>query len=73
MRKSGDVEIDELSYALMIRINQRTVILGGDGHLTSAWQDIYENCKTAISNCAVLKAPHHGQESGFHKENGQKQ
>lgn len=56
-----------MSYALMIKINQRKVILAGDGRSTPCWKDIYENCKNDISSCAVLKAAHHGQESGFHE------
>lgn len=66
--KKQVVEVDEMSYALMIKINDRKVVLAGDGRATPCWENIYENCKDEILNCAVLKAPHHGQESGFHKE-----
>lgn len=67
-RESHEVEIDEMSYALMIRINKRKVILASDGRASPCWDDIYDNCKNDIKNCAILKAGHHGQEAGFHEE-----
>ena len=67
-RKKHEIEIDEMSYAFMIQINSRKVILAGDGRATPLWQDIYDNCKLAIAGCAVLKAGHHGQEAAFHED-----
>jgi len=67
-RKSYEVEIDDMSYALMIKINERKVILAGDGRASPCWDDIYKECKSDIENCAVLKAGHHGQEIAFHEE-----
>jgi len=67
-RESHNVEIDEMSYTLMIRINQGKVILAGDGHAAPCWNDIHDNCKKEIENCAILKAGHHGQEASFHEE-----
>jgi len=67
-RESHEVEIDEMSYALKIQINENKVILSGDGRASPCWDDIYQNCKNQIKNCSVLKAGHHGQEAGFHEE-----
>ena len=67
-RKRHEIEIDEMSYAFMIRINSRKVILPGDGRATPFWQDIYDNFKAAIRGCAVLKAGHHGHEAAFHED-----
>ena len=41
-RAADAVEIDEMSYALSIRVNSRSVILAGDGRATPTWNDIYE-------------------------------
>ena len=67
-RDSHEVEIDEMSYGLMIRVNKRKIILPSDGRKNPFWNDIIENCKDEIKNCSILKAGHHGQESGFHEE-----
>lgn len=66
-RDVKDVEIDEMSYTLMIKINDRKIILAGDGRATPCWDDIYENCKDKIRTCSILKAGHHGHESAFHE------
>lgn len=67
-RESHKVEIDEMSYALLIRVNKRKVILAGDGRDTPCWNDIFENCKSDIKDVAVLKAGHHGHEASFHED-----
>lgn len=68
-RRDADVvEIDEMSYALSIRVNSRSVILAGDGRATPTWDDIYENCKDVLNTCYVLKAGHHGHECSFHED-----
>ena len=66
-RKRADVEIDEISYMLVVRINTRKVLLAGDGRATPAWDSVRDNCDADIRNVAVLKAEHHGQESAFHE------
>ena len=67
-RDSDKVEIDEMSYAISVQVNSRSVILAGDGRATPAWNDILDNCKNDLSSCAVLKAGHHGHECSFHEE-----
>lgn len=67
-RESHKVEIDEMSYNLMIKINERKVILAGDGRATPHWDDIYNSCSNKMEGCAILKAGHHGQELSFHEE-----
>ena len=66
-RKKADVEIDEISYMLIVTINGRKVLLTGDGRGTPVWESVCDNCYSAIHNVSVLKAGHHGQESGFHE------
>lgn len=67
-REKHEVEIDEMSYTLMIKVNDRKIILASDGRATPCWNDIYENCKEEIKNCTILKAGHHGHEASFHEE-----
>jgi beta-lactamase superfamily II metal-dependent hydrolase len=67
-REPQDVEIDEMSYCLVIRVNERKIILPSDGRSSPFWEDILANCKSSIQNCAVLKAGHHGHECSFHEE-----
>jgi competence protein ComEC len=66
--KKNPVDIDEMSYALSIQINQRSVILAGDGRSEPVWNDIFANCKNILKFCKILKASHHGHECGFHEE-----
>lgn len=67
-RDKTAIEIDEMSYALAIKINSRKLILAGDGRADPVWNDIHDNCKDDIKNCTVLKAGHHGQEASFHED-----
>lgn len=67
-RSKHEVEIDEVSYALSIKVNNRRIILAGDGRATPTWDDIFTNCKPHLVCCTILKAAHHGQESGFHEQ-----
>jgi beta-lactamase superfamily II metal-dependent hydrolase len=55
------------SYVLKVTHAGRTVILPGDAE-TAAWESIlYKPGAKAIS-CDILKASHHGRESGYHEE-----
>lgn len=67
-RDVKDIHIDEMSYALLIKVNSRKIILAGDGRATPVWEDIYANCKSQLKNCTILKAGHHGQEASFHED-----
>lgn len=67
-RESQDIKIDEMSYGLVIRVNERKIILPSDGRSSPFWEDIHANCKKLIQNCAALKAGHHGHECSFHEE-----
>jgi len=67
-RDANLVDIDEMSYALAIQVNSRSVILAGDGRASPTWNDIYDNCKDVLKTCYVLKAGHHGHECSFHED-----
>lgn len=54
------------SYALWLQYGEYKVILGGDCN-EAAWQSIWQNYGSHL-RCNVLKASHHGRDSGFHTE-----
>ncbi|MGB0757354.1 MAG: hypothetical protein ACPGO5_02765 [Patescibacteria group bacterium] len=66
-REAHEVDIDDLSYALLLKIGPIKVVFAGDGR-EQVWNDIVENCGSLIQNTHILKAGHHGHESGFHEE-----
>lgn len=66
-KKKDPVEIDEMSYALLICFNNIKILLAGDGK-ERTWKDIFENCEKDIKSIDILKAGHHGHESAFHED-----
>lgn len=65
-RKPHEIDVDYISYALLLKINDKKIIFAGDGK-EDAWNDIFENCAADIKNCHILKAGHHGHDSAFHE------
>lgn len=55
------------SYVLKITHAGRTVILPGDAE-SAAWHSILDNPGPGAIACDILKAAHHGRESGYDKE-----
>lgn len=60
--------VHKACFVLKITHAGTSVILGGDADQT-CWQDIYD-CykKTDFLKADILKASHHGHESGYHKD-----
>ena len=58
---------NNVSYVLKITYGGRSVILPGDAE-AAAWTSMLENPGEAALNCDLLKAAHHGRESGFHQD-----
>lgn len=56
---------NRLSYVLRLRHANRSVILGGDAD-EDVWQDIVRIYGLGLK-CDVLKASHHGRDSGYHR------
>jgi competence protein ComEC len=54
------------SYALWMQYGNYKVVLGGDCN-EAAWQTIWEKYGANL-RCNILKASHHGRDSGFHLE-----
>jgi competence protein ComEC len=56
---------NDISYMLKVSHAGRAVILPGDAE-SEAWETAMENAEGHF-DCDVLKASHHGRESGFHE------
>ena len=57
---SGD--INDASYVIIYRSSAGPIIFAADSH-DKTWEYILKNYKDAVSNAAVLFAPHHGRKS----------
>jgi len=57
---------NNMSYVIKPTHMNTSIILGGDAG-TRAWDDILVNCRSKLP-CRILKASHHGRESGYHEE-----
>ncbi len=55
------------SYVFLITYKGYKFVLAGDAEKEN-WDYIVENYKDKITNINILKAAHHGRESGFHEE-----
>lgn len=55
-----------MSYVLLIQHGWSKVVLGGDAE-EATWDYIVENFANEISNIKLLKASHHGRDSGYHQ------
>jgi competence protein ComEC len=60
-------DFNNCSYVLKISYAGRVVILPGDAE-GLAWRSILEDPGSDAMKCDILKAAHHGRESGYHKE-----
>lgn len=56
---------NDCSYVLKISYGGRSVILPGDAE-GPAWESMLDEPGPKALDCDVLKAPHHGRESGYH-------
>jgi beta-lactamase superfamily II metal-dependent hydrolase len=57
---------NNLSYVLWIQYQGIKVVLGGDAE-EAVWQDLFEHYGSNLK-CHVLKASHHGRDSGYHQD-----
>jgi len=55
-----------MSYVLLITYGETRILLGGDA-VEETWEYIYENHQDLIQGISILKASHHGRETGYHQ------
>jgi len=58
---------NDCSYVLKITYGGRSVILPGDAE-SAAWESMLEEPGSKALGCDILKAPHHGRQSGYHEK-----
>jgi len=56
-----------MSTVLLVKYGECKIILGGDAE-EDTWNHIYENYYEEIKDVSILKASHHGRDSGYHQE-----
>ncbi len=57
---------NNLSYVIWLQYQGIKVVLGGDAE-EAVWQDLFKHYGNNLK-CHVLKASHHGRDSGYHQE-----
>ena len=55
-----------MSYVLLIEYGKNKIILGGDAE-EDTWKYIYETYPDLIKDVTILKAAHHGRDSGYYQ------
>lgn len=55
-----------ISYVLLIKYGGKKIVLGGDGE-KAIWEFIMENHSDKIKDISILKASHHGRDSGYYQ------
>jgi beta-lactamase superfamily II metal-dependent hydrolase len=55
-----------MSYVLLIEYGGHKIVLGGDAE-EDTWKYIYEKYPDLIKNVTILKASHHGRDSGYYQ------
>ncbi len=55
------------SYVLLIEYGGKKIVLGGDAEKAS-WDFIMDNYSDLIKDVSILKASHHGRDSGYHQK-----
>jgi competence protein ComEC len=55
-----------MSYVLLIEYGIHKIILGGDAE-EDTWEYIHEHYAEKIKNVSILKASHHGRDSGYYQ------
>lgn len=58
---------NDMSYVLLVEHNGRKIILGGDAE-EETWEYLVENYEDELTDIDILKASHHGRDSGYYQE-----
>ncbi len=66
-RKAHEVDLNNMPYVLLMRVNKLKVVFASDAE-DKCWEDILDNCSVKLGNIDLLKAAHHGRLSGFQEK-----
>jgi beta-lactamase superfamily II metal-dependent hydrolase len=60
-------EPNGMSYVLFIKYGSRKIVLGGDAN-EKVWEYLIKKYPEELKQITVLKASHHGRDTGYHQE-----
>lgn len=66
LKEAGESNANEMSYVLLIKHKGKKIILGGDAE-EATWTYLLENYSKELKNIDILKAAHHGRDSGYYQ------
>lgn len=66
LKLGSDEDANKLSYVLLITHNGRKILLAGDAD-QETWEYLLENHSEELKNIDILKAAHHGRDSGYYQ------
>lgn len=64
--KEGEQNANIMSYVLLVKHQGQKVLLAGDAE-EPTWKHLVENYEEELRNVTILKAAHHGRDSGFYE------
>jgi beta-lactamase superfamily II metal-dependent hydrolase len=62
----SDANANNISYVLLLEYADRKIVFGGDAERLT-WEHVLQNHSSEIKNIDILKASHHGRDSGYHQ------
>ena len=66
LKEAGETNANEMSYVLLIQHKGKKIILGGDAE-EATWKHLLKNYPDKLENVDILKAAHHGRDSGYYQ------
>lgn len=66
IKEGSDENANKLSYVLLITYANRKIILSADAE-KETWKYLLENYSEELKNIDILKAAHHGRDSGYYQ------
>jgi len=65
-KRYGESNPNKMSYVLLIKHRGRKILLPGDAE-KETWKYLVENYESELNNIDILKAAHHGRDSGYYQ------
>lgn len=66
LKEGSESNPNKMSYVLLIRHKGRKILLPGDAE-KETWKYLVENYEDELKNIDILKAAHHGRDSGYYQ------
>jgi len=66
LKEGSESNPNKMSYVLLIKHKERKILLPGDAE-KETWKYLVENYESELRNIDILKAAHHGRDSGYYQ------